>query len=125
MKGGPASQSCGPAKRIDMKILRALALKIGYDVHSTKRSHLTLAQHLPKVLISHQISTVIDVGANAGQFATKLRAGGFTGRIKSFEPIPLHAQKVAALFAVRGHLKPARAGHFKTGHVEGLHLLRR
>lgn len=99
MKGGPASQSCGPAKRIDMKILRALALKIGYDVHSTKRSHLTLAQHLPKVLISHQISTVIDVGANAGQFATKLRAGGFTGRIKSFEPIPLHAQKVAALFA--------------------------
>lgn len=82
-----------------MKALRALALKMGYDVRSTKGSHLTLAQHLPKVLLSHQISTVIDVGANMGQFATKLRASGFTGRIKSFEPIPVHAQKVAALFA--------------------------
>ena len=27
--------------------------------------------------------------------------------------------------SVRGHLKPARAGHFKTGHFEGLHLGRR
>ena len=26
---------------------------------------------------------------------------------------------------VRGQLKPARAGHFKTGHFEGLHLGRR
>jgi len=86
-------------RRTNMKTLRALALKIGYDVRSTKRSHLTLQQHLPKVLKSHKISTVIDVGANVGQFAMNLRAGGFTGRIKSFEPIPFHAQKVAAHFA--------------------------
>jgi len=26
---------------------------------------------------------------------------------------------------VRGQLKPAKAGHFKTGHFEGLHLGRR
>lgn len=45
-------------------------------------------EHLAWVLRRLRIDCVLDVGANRGQFARRLRRLGFTGRIVSFEPVP-------------------------------------
>lgn len=42
---------------------------------------------LARYLQLHQVSLVLDVGANIGQFAEGLRAAEFPGKIVSFEPV--------------------------------------
>lgn len=48
-----------------------------------------LAEHvgLRDLMRRERIDTVLDVGANSGQFAEGLRQAGFAGRILSFEPV--------------------------------------
>ena len=41
-------------------------------------------------LRAFDIDLVIDIGANEGQFANVLRAGGYLGRIVFFEPLSYH-----------------------------------
>jgi FkbM family methyltransferase len=48
-----------------------------------------LGRHLREVLARYRIDTVVDVGANEGQFGAMMRALGFKGDIHSFEPVNL------------------------------------
>ena len=48
----------------------------------------TLDWHLKTLLEYQSINCVLDVGANQGQFAQRLRQLGYRDRIVSFEPVP-------------------------------------
>jgi FkbM family methyltransferase len=67
--------------------IRKFLWRIGYDFSRfTPRSHpLALRK---KILNSYEIDTVLDIGANSGQFAQQIRGDlGFANRIISFEPL--------------------------------------
>ena len=50
---------------------------------------MAIATRLRQIFADYEIETVIDVGANQGQYRSFLRYQvGFKGRIESFEPIP-------------------------------------
>ena len=82
-----------------MTPLQRLARRLGYDLTPRAKVRPLQAQ-LIAVLERFEVGCVIDVGANAGQYAATLRAWGYRGRIVSFEPQAathrLLAQRAAA-----------------------------
>lgn len=68
-------------------ILRALARAAGYEL-VPRRKLRELDAQLGFALRHQGVDAVVDVGANRGQFARRLRRAGWRGPILSFEPIP-------------------------------------
>lgn len=58
--------------------------------------------HLRDLLQSHSIGTVLDIGANVGQFGLRLRKLGFRGEIFSFEPMEQARQTLSAVAEQNG-----------------------
>lgn len=62
---------------------RAAVRHMGYDISSYTSSF----EQLQRRLLSAEVDLVVDVGANVGQYAQRLRHLGYAGKIVSFEPI--------------------------------------
>lgn len=70
------------AVRRALTATRLLVNRAGFDVTRYHFRH-----RFVHALHQNGIDTVIDIGANTGQFAIALRKAGFTGRIHSVEPL--------------------------------------
>ena len=84
--------SCGPIRVAwpmveEMKAaLHSVLRSFGVDiVRYDPRNFIGLRRG--RILDAHQITLVLDVGANIGQYARQLREVGYAGRIVSFEPL--------------------------------------
>ena len=93
---------------------KSLALNLGYDIRQT-------GSHFYKrpidFLRSRNIDLVIDVGANVGQYAERLRKDAYAGWIVSFEPTAAAYEELAALANKDGRWK---AINIALGDNEGL-----
>jgi FkbM family methyltransferase len=67
-------------------LIRKFVQRAGYDIVG-HRPLSDPARRRSKLLETYEIETVIDVGANVGNFGIELRTNGFDGKIISFEPL--------------------------------------
>ncbi len=65
-------------KKLIHEFLKRINLRLSFYDKSQHR--------YKKIIKSHEIGLIFDVGANAGQFALEVIESGFRGRIVSFEP---------------------------------------
>lgn len=67
-------------------LLKEMLRRLGLDVRRVDRAHVDGRRQT--LFARHGIDMVLDVGANVGQYASLIRASGYTGQIVSFEPDP-------------------------------------
>ena len=76
--------------------VRKLVQAVGYDVRKY-RPYDDSFRRLQVSLQRREVTLILDVGANIGQFARTIRRVGYRGRIVSFEPLSdAHAKLLAA-----------------------------
>ncbi|HWK05466.1 MAG TPA: FkbM family methyltransferase [Puia sp.] len=77
-------------KQLLRKITRTVGLDIVSYPHFSEKQRLALFKRF-------DIRTIVDIGANQGQYATYMRGIGFEGTIISFEPVRATYEKLSSL----------------------------
>jgi FkbM family methyltransferase len=95
---GPGARGYWPKVWAMKHALAHLARRFGYEVQPLWRmARIAHVSKLRRVLETWRINTIIDVGANRGQFRDFLRVEvGFSGQIHSVEPISNLAKEMQA-----------------------------
>lgn len=71
-----------------LSAMRALAHRFGHEVSPIVAPSATAEDaRRDKLLSGRNVSLVLDVGANSGQYTGRLRSAGYEGRVISFEPL--------------------------------------
>lgn len=83
--------------------IKQAARRAGYQISARKPGFVDLMRH-------HGIATVLDVGANEGQYGAEIREGGFTGDILSFEPIAAVHERLRARAGQEKRWRTAQMG---------------
>ena len=91
-------------KQVIGRTLNRMLKPYGYELYKTHNTSLgakdaqdEMVVHLKELFAALEIDTVLDVGANYGQYYEFLRDKvGFTGVVHSFEPIPEVGAKLVA-----------------------------
>ncbi len=97
-------------------ILKSIFLLVGLDVYliKTEQEQRQLEHEefirTNKWLIDYGFNTIIDIGANEGQFAKKARELFPNANIISFEPIPAVYEKLVENFKTDTHFKAINVG---------------
>lgn len=68
------------------KMIRRILWNLGYDLIRFEPKSHSLARR-KQILETYIINTILDVGANIGQYGKQLRDIGYKGKIVSFEPL--------------------------------------
>jgi FkbM family methyltransferase len=89
--------------------IRGAVRKTTFDVVRFNVSSHPLARRM-RLFERHGIDLVLDVGANAGQYATQLRELGYRGRIVSFEPLSQPFAQLRRLAEEDGRWEAVRIG---------------
>jgi FkbM family methyltransferase len=84
------------------RLVKSSLSTLGYSLHDLRKNNdltVFLPGHLKSLFSRLRINCVIDVGANVGQYARKLRRIGYEGRIVSIEPVPEVFERLSAAAA--------------------------
>jgi FkbM family methyltransferase len=79
-------------------LVKSLLKSFGFQIIYLPNSRDVLPGRLKQIIKKLEIDTVIDVGANNGQFLNLLTQIGFQGDVCSFEPIPELHQRIQTLY---------------------------
>ncbi len=69
-------------------VVRRRPRRRGWFEREKALTSYAMGEHVAAVLRKYRVNVVIDVGANRGQYARRLRRSGYKGLIASFEPVP-------------------------------------
>jgi FkbM family methyltransferase len=85
------------------RVLKNVLRSCGFEIGRIATSDYVLRGRLSQLIEKLQINTVLDVGANNGQYLHLLSKIGFNGDVLSFEPVPELYRKITTLFPKKKH----------------------